>query len=105
MRLKMASFDVRFRKNDNVNQSYKKAFESFKKAVSLDSANEHALYNIGCMFYGGQYVKANKDSAKLYFQKAEKYGNEAAAIPLENDFFFFAFCGSSLHQSQSTQEF
>ena len=69
-----------------VNQSYKKAFESFKKAVSLDSANEHALYNIGCMFYDGQFVKANKDSAKLYFQKAAKYGNEAAAISLENDF-------------------
>ncbi len=69
-----------------VNISNKKAFESFKKAVSLDSANEHALYNIGCMFYDGQYVKANKDSARYYYQKAAKFGNEEAAITLENDF-------------------
>ena len=69
-----------------VNISNKKAFESFKKAVSLDSANEHALYNIGCMFYDGQFVKANKDSARYYYQKAAKFGNEEAAITLENDF-------------------
>lgn len=69
-----------------VKMSDKKAFNSFKKAIEIDSTNVYAYSQIANMFKEGYYVKANRDSAKYYYQKAAKYGDEEAAIILENNF-------------------
>lgn len=69
-----------------VNRNYKKAYEAFRKAIEQDKTDGYPLYQIANMYYDGCYVKANRDSAKLYYQKAAKLGIEDAAITLENDF-------------------
>lgn len=69
-----------------VNRNYKKAYEAFRKAIEQDKNDGYPLYQIANMYYDGCYVKANRDSAKLYYQKAAKLGIEDAAITLENDF-------------------
>ena len=38
------------------------------------------------MFKEGYYVKANRDSAKYYYQQAAKYGDEESAMIIENEF-------------------
>lgn len=69
-----------------IKQNYKKAYESYKKAISQDKENGYPYYLIATMFKYGQYVKANRDSAKYYLQKAAELGDETAAVELENDF-------------------
>ena len=69
-----------------VNRNYKKAYQAFRKAIEQDKTDGYPLYQIANMYYDGCYVKANRDSAKLYYQKAAKLGIEDAAITLENDF-------------------
>ncbi len=69
-----------------VNRNYKKAYEAFRKAIEQDHTDGYPLYQIANMYYDGCYVKANRDSAKLYYQKAAKLGIEDAAITIENDF-------------------
>ena len=69
-----------------VKESDKKAFNSFKKAIEIDSTNVYAYSQLAYMFKEGYYVKTNRDSAKYYYQKAAKYGDEESAIIIENDF-------------------
>lgn len=69
-----------------VNTNYKKAFEAFKSAIAINKTDSYSFYNIGEMFKNGQYVKANRDSAKYYIQKAAEYGDVNASVELENDF-------------------
>lgn len=69
-----------------VKMSDKKAFNSFKKAIEIDTTHYYAYSQIANMFKEGYYVKANRDSAKYYYQKAAKYGDEEAAVILENNF-------------------
>lgn len=69
-----------------VKMSDKKAFNSFKKAIEIDTTHYYAYSQIANMFKEGYYVKVNRDSAKYYYQKAAKYGDEEAAVILENNF-------------------
>ena len=69
-----------------VNQNFKKAYESFKKAISIAPNDAYAHYYMALMFKNGLYVKANRDSLKYYLQKAKDYGNEDALIMYENEF-------------------
>lgn len=69
-----------------VKENHKKAYESFKKAIKIDSTFAYAHYQLALMFKDGYYVKANRDSLKYYLQKAKDYGNEDALIMYENEF-------------------
>lgn len=73
-----------------VEKSYKKAFESFQNALKIDKTDGYSMFHIASMYYDGLYVKENKDSARVYFQKAAKCADEEAAIDaaimLENHF-------------------
>ena len=71
---------------NGVNQNFKKAFESFKKAISIEPNDAYAHYYMALLFKNGLYVKANRDSLKYYLQKAKDYGNEDALIMYENEF-------------------
>ena len=65
---------------NGVSLNYKKAFESFHNAIKIDKENGYSLCQIGYMYNDGLYVKANRDSARVYFQKAAKCVDEDAAI-------------------------
>lgn len=69
-----------------VNRNDKKAYESFKKAIEIDSTEAKAYYNLAKMFYYGDYVKPNRDSLRYYLQKAIENGNEDALVRYENEF-------------------
>lgn len=69
-----------------VKQNYKKAYESYKKAISLEKEDCISYYQLSIMFRNGQYVKANRDSLKFYLERAAEYGDENAAVELENEF-------------------
>ena len=71
---------------NGVNQNFKKAYESFKKAIKIDSTDAYAHYYMALMFKDGLYVKANRDSLKFYLQKAKDFGSEDALIMYENEF-------------------
>lgn len=81
-----ANFGWLYLNGYGVEMNDKKAFISFKKAIEIDTAHYYAYSQIANMFKEGYYVKANKDSAKYYYQKAAKYGDEEAAVILENNF-------------------
>ena len=69
-----------------VKQNFKKAYEAFKSAITIDSTDAYAYYYVALMFKNGLYIKANRDSLKYYLQKAKDYGNEDALIMYENEF-------------------
>ena len=69
-----------------VKQNYKKAYESYKKAINMQTEESFPYYQLSLMFRNGQYVKTNKDSVKYYLKMASEYGDEDAAIELENEF-------------------
>ena len=69
-----------------VNQNYKKAYESYKKAINTQNDESFPYYQLSVLFRNGQYVKANKDSVKYYLKKASEYGDEGAAVELDNEF-------------------
>ena len=69
-----------------VKQNYKKAYESYKKAINMQTEESFPYYQLSVMFRNGQYVKINKDSVKYYLEKASEYGDEDAALELENEF-------------------
>lgn len=71
---------------NGVNQNYKKAHESFKKAISIDKEDAYPYYYLALMFKNGLYVKANRDSLKYYLKKAIEYGDEDALVLYENEF-------------------
>lgn len=71
---------------NGVNRNYKKAYESFIKAISIDNKDPYAYYFMALMFKDGLYVKANRDSLKFYLQKAKDYGDENALVMYENEF-------------------
>lgn len=69
-----------------IKQNYKKAYESYKKAISIDDKDGYPYYKLSIMFRNGQYVKANRDSLLFYLKKAAENGNEDATVELENEF-------------------
>ena len=71
---------------NGVNQNFKKAYDSFKKAIEIYPKDNYAHYYIALLFKYGQYVKADRDSLKYYLEKAKELGNEDALIMYENEF-------------------
>lgn len=69
-----------------VKQNYKKAYESYKKAINTQNDESFPYYQLSELFRNGLYVKANKDSVKYYLKMASEYGDVNAAIELENEF-------------------
>lgn len=69
-----------------VRQNYKKAYESYIKAINMQTEESFPYYQLSVLFRNGLYVKPNKDSVKYYLNKASEYGDEDAAVELEDDF-------------------